>query len=252
MIKSTINQIYNSGNKFQGNTKKVLTVCSAGLLRSATLQNFLIKEYDYNVRNCGTVESYALIPISEVLITWADEIVFVDNETFKMVRSDIEELNMLDKCYVLNIPDIYSFNDPELIKICKEQYTNKTPLLIKPTEQKIVNKTAEKDNIKYHIHAFKTVVEFAEKKLSEKFPNGITSYLETYYEVINRFTLSWDKDSCNYNSSKLQDILNSVGSNGIYELAISLTDKFELLNRDRVWDGEFYEEINKFLDEELY
>ena len=73
MIKASRNQSFNVHNYSQGITKKVLTVCSAGLLRSATLQNVLIKEYGYNVRNCGTIESYALIPISEALVIWADE-----------------------------------------------------------------------------------------------------------------------------------------------------------------------------------
>ena len=122
MIKGTRNQLYNIHNSFQGNTKKVLTVCSAGLLRSATLQNFLIKEYGYNVRNCGTVEEYALIPISEALVLWADEIVFVNQSNFDMVKKEIYELGVLDKCKVLDIPDMYHFNDPELVKICKEQY----------------------------------------------------------------------------------------------------------------------------------
>lgn len=128
MIKGTKNQLYNITNASQGETKKVLTVCSAGLLRSATLQNMLIKEYGYNVRNCGTVESYALIPISEALVKWADEIIFVNQENFRDVYSDLKQYNLLDKCYVLDIPDIYNFNDPELLKICKEQYDNKKPL----------------------------------------------------------------------------------------------------------------------------
>lgn len=122
MIKATKNQLYNVGNEFQGSTKKVLTVCSAGLLRSATLQNFLIRKYGYNVRNCGTVESYALIPISEALIAWADEIVFVNEENFNMVKHDLEIMHALNKCHVLNIPDIYSFNHPDLIDICEKQY----------------------------------------------------------------------------------------------------------------------------------
>lgn len=125
MIKGTKNQLYNITNASQGETKKVLTVCSAGLLRSATLQNMLIKEYGYNVRNCGTVESYALIPISEALIKWADEIVFVNEENYRDVYNDLKQFNLLDKCYVLDIPDIYNFNDPELVRICKEQYENK-------------------------------------------------------------------------------------------------------------------------------
>jgi predicted protein tyrosine phosphatase len=122
MIKATRNQIYNVGNEFQGTTKKVLTVCSAGLLRSATLQNLLIREYGYNVRNCGTEESYALIPISQALVAWADEIVFVNRQNYNTVKGEIAELGYTTKCKVLNIPDMYSFNDPALIEICKVQY----------------------------------------------------------------------------------------------------------------------------------
>lgn len=121
MIKGTMNQMYTIHSHWQGDTKKVLTVCSAGLLRSATLQNLLIKEYGYNVRNCGT-EDYALIPISEALVSWADEIVFVNEENFKRVELDLKELNMIDKCIVLDIPDIYGFNDPKLIDMCRKQY----------------------------------------------------------------------------------------------------------------------------------
>lgn len=125
MIKGTRNQIFNAGNKSQGITKKVLCVCSAGLLRSATLQNFLIKEYGYNVRNCGTVESYALIPISEALIAWANEIIFVNKENFHSVEFELKLMNVLDKCFVLDIPDNYEFNDPKLIDECKKQYAEK-------------------------------------------------------------------------------------------------------------------------------
>lgn len=122
MIKGTKNQLYNINNWAQGNTKKVLTVCSAGLLRSATLQNWLIREYGYNVRNCGTDESYALIPISEALVKWADEIIFVNKENFNKVQKELQEFNCIEKTIVLDIPDMFCFNDPQLIEICKEQY----------------------------------------------------------------------------------------------------------------------------------
>lgn len=106
----------------QGNTKKVLCVCSAGLLRSATLQNFLIREYGYNVRNCGTDESYALILISQALVLWADEIVFVHAFNFNDVKAELSEYGVLEKCHVLNIPDMFAFNEPVLVEICKDQY----------------------------------------------------------------------------------------------------------------------------------
>ena len=127
MIKASRNQLFNVHNYAQGNTKKVLTVCSAGLLRSATLANFLVKEYEYNVRNCGTVESYALIPISEALVCWADEIVFVNKENYRQVEKELKDILTEDgmkKIKVLDIPDDYMFNDPELLEICKEQYQN--------------------------------------------------------------------------------------------------------------------------------
>jgi predicted protein tyrosine phosphatase len=127
MIKASRNQLFNVHNNAQGKTKKVLTVCSAGLLRSATLANFLVKEYEYNVRNCGTVESYALIPISEALVCWADEIVFVNKENYRQVEEELKEILTEDgmkKIKVLDIPDNYMFNDPKLLEICKEQYQN--------------------------------------------------------------------------------------------------------------------------------
>lgn len=128
MIKGTRNQLHNINNIYQGNTKKVLAVCSAGLLRSATLQNFLIREYGYNVRNCGTEESYALIPISEALVKWADEIVFVNRENYNVVKDEIADMECSNKCIVLDIPDVYEFNAPELINIIKRQYESATEL----------------------------------------------------------------------------------------------------------------------------
>jgi len=127
MITASRNQLFNVRNNAQGDTKKVLTVCSAGLLRSATLANFLVKEYGYNVRNCGTVESYALVPISEALVAWADEIVFVNKENFEHVEDDLRDFlttEGMEKIKVLDIPDMYNFNDPKLVEICKEQYQN--------------------------------------------------------------------------------------------------------------------------------
>lgn len=125
MIKGKRNQLYNITNPAQGTTKKVLTVCSAGLLRSATLQNFLIKEYGYNVRNCDTSEEYALIPISEALVMWADEIIFVSEENFYQVESELVHIVDFEKVFILNIPDMFNFNDLKLIEIIKKQYNEK-------------------------------------------------------------------------------------------------------------------------------
>ena len=120
------NQLSNTSNIYQTDTKRVLCVCSAGLLRSPTLANVLHQEFGYNTRACGTSQDYALIPITEALIAWADEIVFVD----KYARDDIEHVDqdeeMLQsygtKVLTLDIPDRYDWNHDELRQACLEQY----------------------------------------------------------------------------------------------------------------------------------
>ena len=79
MIIAKLNQLANVGNPFQGKAKKVLCVCSAGLLRSPTLANVLHRQFGFNTRAVGYCQEYALIPISQALIWWADEIVFVNH-----------------------------------------------------------------------------------------------------------------------------------------------------------------------------
>lgn len=116
------NQLANVHNRFQNQDlyKRVLVVCSAGLLRSATVASVLHTTYGYNVRNCGTSQEYALIPISEALIEWADHIVFVSPENFYTVSGYLERYYPEKPVTVYDIGDNYSYNSPELVKIIKE------------------------------------------------------------------------------------------------------------------------------------
>ena len=120
------NQLSNVSNSFQGNAKKVLCVCSAGLLRSPTVANVLHQELGYNTRAVGTSREYALIPITEALVAWADEIVFVDEDCKVYISKPewdvINEWN--PKEVTLNIPDQYDWNDKTLRDIILEQYVN--------------------------------------------------------------------------------------------------------------------------------
>jgi len=111
-----MNALHNCKNPFQGEAKKVLCVCSAGLLRSPTLANVLHKEFDYNTRSCG-VHDYALIQYEHVLGEWADEIVAVNRDIAYFLPEIIPE-----KLTVLDIPDDYEYMNPELQKLCLEQY----------------------------------------------------------------------------------------------------------------------------------
>lgn len=118
----SFNRLSNSKNHYQGSRKKVLCVCSAGLLRSPTLAWILSNEpFGYNTRAVGTSQEYALIPLDEVHLHWADAVVFVDEGNYSVAKYDNEELINNMECHVLSIPDKYPFRDEELVKIATEQ-----------------------------------------------------------------------------------------------------------------------------------
>lgn len=105
-------------NPYQGTDKRLLFVCSAGLLRSATAANLFAKK-GYNTRSCGSAP-YALIPFSENLKQWADKIFFVNEENYNAVIQngfDIENKSI----QVLTIPDHFEYNNPDLVKLLEEE-----------------------------------------------------------------------------------------------------------------------------------
>lgn len=113
-----MNRIANCTNPYQGKFKKVLCVCSAGLLRSPTVAFVLSQEpYNFNTRACGMVEEFALIPLDEVLLHWADEIVCMEPKQEALLKE------MTDKPILcLGIPDSFAYRDGLLIQLIRENY----------------------------------------------------------------------------------------------------------------------------------
>ena len=109
-------------NPHQGTAHRALFVCSAGLLRSATMANLYAK-YGWNTRAAGSAE-YALVPVSANLLAWANQIYFVSRENYMAVRDKFaktEYAEKIEQAVILNIPDIYEYGNPDLIKIIQEQ-----------------------------------------------------------------------------------------------------------------------------------
>lgn len=46
--------------------------------------------------------------------------------------------------------------------------------------------------------------------------------------------------------TEINRVQGTQGSTGLYVLAQQWADEFEELNKDREWDGEFFEEIEQF------
>jgi predicted protein tyrosine phosphatase len=121
----TESRIGNCSNRHQGKYKKVLAVCSAGMLRSPTIAWVLSqKPYDYNCRAAGTESDYALIKLDDVLLSWADEIVCADTEHYSTVMNRLQELGLQKRVLNLQLPDVYEYRNPKLVRIIQKKYDN--------------------------------------------------------------------------------------------------------------------------------
>lgn len=106
-------------NPYQGSRKRLLFVCSAGLLRSPT-GAYVGSMRGYNTRSCGSSD-YALVPISANLIMWAEKIIFVNRDNFEEALDTFEdtayETALCGKSVALDIPDRYEAFSPKLVAI---------------------------------------------------------------------------------------------------------------------------------------
>lgn len=117
------NRFWNAKNPHQGKAKKVLSVCSAGLLRSPTIAWVLGNDpYNFNTRACGYDMGHALITLEPILLHWADEIVVVEPLLVKSIEYMFEKENIKPRpIHDWGIPDYFAFKDPELIKIIRTE-----------------------------------------------------------------------------------------------------------------------------------
>jgi hypothetical protein len=83
------------------------------------------------------------------------------------------------------------------------------------------------------------------------FPNGFESWHETHYEIVSAITARLIADDAEACDGLIRSTLKEKGHGGLYELASDLTDEFENLHRGREWDGEFFDEIENFMDKKL-
>lgn len=80
----------------------------------------------------------------------------------------------------------------------------------------------------------------------KNYSNGFESWQETHFEVVSAITRSE-----NAANSEVSKIASTEGTGGLYELANTLTDEFEKKHQGRLWDGDFFDEIESFLSERL-
>lgn len=112
------NRLWNAKNPHQGSALKVLCVCSAGLLRSPTVAHIMATK-GYNTRAVGLDNDFALIPLDDVLLTWADEVVCMN---YSQAEDIVQRFD--GEIYNFNIQDDYAYMQPELVSIVEERLEN--------------------------------------------------------------------------------------------------------------------------------
>ena len=96
--------------------KRILFVCTGNMDRSPTAEDLLKGREDFEAMSAGTW-MHAHRKISQSLLDWADEIFVMENEhkaAILHLTPDVEK-----KIIVLDIPNNYLRNDPELVKTLK-------------------------------------------------------------------------------------------------------------------------------------
>ncbi len=117
-----MNRLANTKNPYQSDRKKVLCVCSAGLLRSPTISWVLSNPpYNCNTRACGTSKEYALIVFDSILAYWADEIICADKSSLDDVIKLLSKFKYKRSVYCLELPDNYHAYNPRLIQLIRKQ-----------------------------------------------------------------------------------------------------------------------------------
>lgn len=109
--------IHQLDNPCQRNYPRVLFICSAGMLRSATAAHHFVSR-GWNTRCAGT-EEYAVQPVHENTLLWAEKIYVMEETHLGHLerKFNIQNLDIT----VLGVPDMFNYMDPELIQLLEDR-----------------------------------------------------------------------------------------------------------------------------------
>ena len=92
---------------------------------------------------------------------------------------------------------------------------------------------------------FTQLLELVEKEIDKN-----SEWQEAHFEIVSVIATELNKDEIT--SKVIEDRYSAQGRGGMYELAEELTDKFQKLHENSEWDGDFFDAIEEFLQEELF
>lgn len=97
-------------------TVRVLFICNQNRNRSKTAKQLFKDRFE--TRSAGL---YNEKPVTERQLKWADTIVVMEDEQRQEIGKRFPKIYMQKRILSLGIPDIYQFNQPELVTILKNK-----------------------------------------------------------------------------------------------------------------------------------
>ena len=105
---------------------KVLFICNQNENRSKTAEELFSSQFE--TKSAGL---YNEKPVIEQELSWADVIVVMEEPQRKELSKRFPKQYLKKQILSLNIPDIYFYNQPELIEALKEKMNKLVEPLIK-------------------------------------------------------------------------------------------------------------------------
>jgi predicted protein tyrosine phosphatase len=93
---------------------KLLFICSQNKIRSLTAEHMLHGMPGYSVKSAGT-EPRSRIRVNEDHIGWADTIFVMEKKHLRILEDNFQEALSGKRLICLNIPDEFSYMEPDLI-----------------------------------------------------------------------------------------------------------------------------------------
>lgn len=101
---------------------KVLFICNQNENRSKTAEE--IFKDRFKTKSAGL---YNTKPVTEKEISWAETIIVMEEAQRSEIANRFPKQYMLKRILSLDVPDVYHYNQPELIKILKSKLDDVLP-----------------------------------------------------------------------------------------------------------------------------
>jgi predicted protein tyrosine phosphatase len=95
---------------------KVLFVCNQNIHRSKTAEQLFKGRFE--TRSAGLFND---TPLDEEKLKWADIVAVMEDRQRKEIAERFPSLYLRKKIVCLDIPDMYHYNQPELIRLLNER-----------------------------------------------------------------------------------------------------------------------------------